>query len=169
MLMSRTWFPSGEATSAIQRTPCTLHGQITYTARDGRSVPDRGCVVLALPTERWPDQKLDIAGLSPREEGLAPGHPSLQALSVLGGDCRRTDEQGSYRLTLPQAGTYFLLLLSKNAPAPRRNFPDRKDLAQLGRYVSSAYQLLGSEPYLWREQTIKNDVRFDWEFDRPTD
>lgn len=149
--------------------PYALHGQISLTTSAGRMSRDAGSTVMALPRETLPDEKLEIVGLRAGDSALPPEHPTVRALHVFGGAIDRTDEQGSFRLYVPRRGSYFLLVLSAGARRARDDVPRRKDLAELGRYVTSASDLLGDQQYRWTEENIKSDVKLDWVFDLPTD
>lgn len=168
ILVARTWPDSPDMAAGEAGNPVTVRGQIRHAADGGRVVPDVGCVVLAVPAESLPDEKLDFAGLRPQDPPLRGDHPTAQALRVLGGAHTRTDRQGSFQLDLPRGGTYFFLLLSANARRGSPKMPDRRDLAELGRYVTSAYDLLGPGQYRWTERRLRNDATLDWQFDRTT-
>lgn len=165
ILTARSWPRAGDSGSSLQiDRPCTVHGHITSRSLDGKTTPDSGCVVLAVPTERLPDEKLDYVGLRAVDPPLPPVHRTMRRLAALGATCARADEQGGYRIELPRGGTYFVLFLSRRPCRPGRKFPNRKDLAELGRYITSAFDLLDDRQYAWRRQQLRNDVRLDWEF-----
>jgi hypothetical protein len=149
--------------------PCTIVGQVAHMANEGRRVPDVGSAVLAVPAERLPDEKFAVIGLRTQDTPLAPGAPTLQGLHLLGGDYARADREGGYRLRLPGAGDYFVLVISASSRRARNEIPSRKHLAELGRYVTSAIDLLGDQHYRWTRHQIKSDVILDWESASPTD
>ena len=169
ILVARTWPDSPDGATAGVQTPGNIRGQITYTASDGSAAPDVGCVVLAVPANSLPDEKLEIRGLRPQDRKLPIDHSTIQALRVLGGAQARTDDQGSFQLDLPHSGPYFLLLVSARARRRSGNLPNGKDLAEMGRYVTSAFELLGAHQYHWTQRRLRSETRLDWQFGRTTD
>ena len=146
--------------------PCVLSGAVVYATEGGRSVPDDGSAVLVLPTQQRPPP----TGKAP-VEGLRPGDPlprgdsdNLRILQSIGGAYARTDADGRYQLTLPAAGRYFVLIISKNKYRTADEELDKVDIAQLGRYVQPPTDLLGESRYTWQEVTIRADQALDLTF-----
>lgn len=155
--------------ASIAPRPCVLTGIVVYTAASGANRPDDESVVLVFPTEARPAPQNKIA-----IDGLRPGDPfphddshNLQLLRSLGGECVRTDEQGQFELQLPDAGQFFVLVVSKNAyrnPGQQFAQGEMNDIAQLGRYVQSATDLLGNSKYEWRQVAVRGDRRLEFAF-----
>ena len=146
--------------------PCVLSGEVGYATGGGRNLPDDGSVVIVLPTEQRPAP----TGKAP-VEGLRPGDPlprgdsdNLRIIQSIGGAYARTDTAGRYQLTLPDAGRYFVLIVSKNKYRVAGEELDKTDIAQLGRYVQPPTELLGESKYVWREVTIRKDESIDFTF-----
>ena len=100
----------------VAPVPCVLSGEVVYETGGGRSLPDDGSVVIALPTGQRPAP----TGKAP-VEGLRPGDPiprgdsdNLRIIRAIGGAYARTDAAGRYQLTVPDTGRYFVLIVSKN-------------------------------------------------------
>ena len=146
--------------------PCVLSGAVVYATGGGRNLPDEGSVVIVLPTEQRPAP----TGKAP-VEGLRPGDPiprgdsdNLRIIQSIGGAYARTDNEGRYQLTLPDAGRYFVLIVSKNKYRAAGEELDKADIAQLGRYVQPPTELLGESKYAWREVTIRANQSLDLTF-----
>ncbi|MCB9941331.1 MAG: hypothetical protein H6823_24120 [Planctomycetaceae bacterium] len=158
----------GGAKQAVDTAPipCVLSGAIAYATGNGRSLPDDGSVVIVLPTEQRPAP----TGKAP-VEGLRPGDPiprgdsaNLRIIQSIGGAYARTDNEGRYQLTLPDAGRYFVLIVSKNRYRTAEEELDKADIAQLGRYVQPPTDLLGESRYEWQEVTVRANQSLDFTF-----
>jgi hypothetical protein len=105
--------------------------------------------VLLAPEDARPEQKAAVASFLPGGALVDASDPAVLALREIGGDFTRADGQGRFRLVVPRPGSYFLLIISahRNRPAGERAAP--QDLAELGRYVESAPELLGQKQYRW--------------------
>jgi len=71
-------------------------------------------------------------------------------------------DNGNFNLRLPAGGDYYLLVISEHAKRTAEK-PVFRDLAELGRYVSSAYDLIGRSDYRWTRKSITKDERLHWE------
>jgi hypothetical protein len=77
------------------------------------------------------------------------------AVREIGGDFTRADGQGSFRLVAPQSGAYSLLIISAHLDRPASERFAPQDLAELGRYVESAPELLGRRRYQWARRRFE--------------
>ena len=145
--------------------PAEISGKITYAAGGGGRLPDTGAVVVVLPVDVKPEQKVPVDGLVPSAPSPAPDDPGLQAITAIGGDYVRADVNGEYRVRVPDHGKYYVLVLSGNARRSPSTELKRSDLAQLGDFFLPAPDLLGQSRYEWSEQTIRRDTTFDVAFD----
>ncbi|MEO8165577.1 MAG: hypothetical protein ABI619_09290 [Betaproteobacteria bacterium] len=146
--------------------PCVLSGEVLYATGGGRNLPDEGSVVIVLPTGQRPAP----TGKAP-VDGLRPGDPlprgdsdNLRIIQSIGGAYARTDTAGRYQVTLPDAGQYFVLIVSKNKYRAPGEELSKADLAQLGSYVLPPTDLLGESKYAWREVTIRKNESIDFTF-----
>lgn len=153
----------GQLTSGRQtaqdHTPraCAVRGTVELDRGDKR-LPDFGCVVIAVPQNRRPDRnsKVPIDALRPDSTPPDRNDPAVLAIRSLGGDYTRTDANGRFQLQLPDAGKYYLLFVSANAP--RGNDALRKtDLMQIGSYFLYANELLGAQKYRWSRESVRRD------------
>jgi hypothetical protein len=65
---------------------------------------------------------------------------------------------------LPDAGQYFVLIVSKNKYRAADEELNKADLAALGSYVLPPTELLGESKYEWREVTISKNESIDFTF-----
>jgi len=149
---------------SAEAVPCRVEGRLEYRTAGGPSAPDAGAVVIVLPADLRPDEKLSIDGLRPDQPPPPGDHPSLLGIGILGGAYARSDEQGRFSVQLPRPGVYFVLFLSRHASRPSGIQPEGSHLAQLGRYFLPADELLGGNNYRWSSEKIRRDVQLDYVF-----
>jgi phage FluMu protein Com len=145
--------------------PCYLTGVVTYKSSGGADLPDEGAVVIVVPELQRMSEKAAIEGLRPDDPIPDADQPGISRLKSIGGDYVRADEQGYFKLRVPDTGDYFLLVISRHA---RRKASERLDtvhLAQLGRYFVPAPDLLGDRQYRWRLETVKRDKEYKFSFE----
>lgn len=104
----------GKASETSPAPVAGVRGSVTYTAADGRTRPDGGARVLALPAERPSAPPLSVAGF---RAGAVPAdrERAIAEIRALGGDYVVADPQGGYLLH-PAAGDCELLFLSRHQP-----------------------------------------------------
>lgn len=89
-----------------------LQGQVTYTTEKGESRPDVGARVLVFPDVREGAGKLPVVGFL-AGAGDADARLSKASLRALGGDYAVADADGKYEISLPAAGAYRVLIVSR--------------------------------------------------------
>jgi len=146
--------------------PVLLSGRVTYRDSGNQQANDEGCVVIALPDNAKPEQKIDIDGLRPDDDSPGDTHPGVVAIREIGGNIDRVDRDGNFRLQLSEPGRYFVLMLSAHTRAPDGITPDRDHLAQMGRYFTSPLDLIGTNKHFWRNERVQRDSRIDDDFGR---
>lgn len=146
--------------------PVLLSGQITFRNSGNEQVPDEGGVVIALPADAHPEQKIDIAGLRPGDDPPADDHPAVLAIREIGGNITRVDLDGNFRLQLSEPGRYFVLMLSGHTRSVDGTTPDREHLAQMGRYFTSPLDLIGANKHYWRNERVQRNSRINDDFGR---
>ncbi len=146
--------------------PCVLSGEVVYSNAGGRDLPDDGSVVLVLPTEQRPAPtgKAQVEGLRPGDPMPRDDSENIRIIQAIGGAYSRADSAGHFQIKLPDAGRYFVLVVSKNRYRSADEEMDRTDIAQLGRYVQPPTELLGESRYTWREVTVRGDDAIDFTF-----
>jgi ribosomal protein S27E len=150
-------------TSDLPR-PCLITGSITYTNSGDNLVPDSGSVVVVLPVARRPDPKISVDGLRATDRFTAADHPSAIALRNIGGAFARTESDGEFQVRLPNRGRYLVLVVSNHAKRSETVQPRTRDLAQIGRYLLPASEILGQQRYSWQEINLRTDRTMNIEF-----
>jgi hypothetical protein len=145
--------------------PCVVTGQVTYAAT-GEPRPDSDSALVVLPLDRRPelDGRLPVEGLRPGDPAPLDENQSLRVIRSLGGAYTRTDESGQFRVQVPEAGTYYVLVISAHSQRSPQDQVATAHVAQLGRYFQSALDLLGDRKYRWSQLTIRRDRRLDIRF-----
>jgi hypothetical protein len=145
--------------------PCEVTGTVHY-ATDRGVFPDAESVVLLLPADELPSRYE-----RPAPDGLTAGdsppdarHAGVQAIQAMQGAYARANEDGHFRLRVPRGGNFFLLAISRHLQRDGDQSPSRADLAQLGRYVLPATELLGGARYEWRRVVVENGTEVDVNF-----
>jgi hypothetical protein len=144
--------------------PCTITGEILYGTSAQRASADAGARVIVVPQAARPDQKAAAAGLRPDDPAPADGHVGVALLRSLGGDVDSVDERGHFRCRVPSPGRYYMLVISRHAKRPEHEALAGRDLAQIGRYISPAANLLESQQYTWQELRVRGDCTFEHRF-----
>jgi hypothetical protein len=171
---------SGRAKSVEEPVigPCVISGRVFYETSGGTTFPDTGAVVLIVPEDQRPaaDEKLAHRALLPRSDNRAAettgggssevasdreAQEVQQRLRTLGGGLARADVDGNYRISLSRGGRFFLFVLSSHGQRSNQDEPNRADLAQLGRYVVLASELIADRRYRWSQLSIKQDTVLD--------
>jgi len=137
---------------------CVIKGKLAYRD-DGNDVPDEGAVIIVLPQDARPDPtaKVPVDTLRPDVTPPAEDDLALRQIRELGGEYTRANEDGEYELRVPDRGAYFVLFLSRNARLDDNEHPEPGDLAQMGRYFLPPAQLIGTNRYQWRDETVRRD------------
>jgi len=129
---------------ATQSSIRRVFGTIVYLDAMQRPIPDAGAVVICLPKDRRPElnAKAQFDGLRPGDPIPGESHPSLVAIQRIGGTYLRTGDTGKYEFSVRE-GNYYVLIISRQLTSPANEPKSKSDLAQLGRYVESAVDLIG--------------------------
>lgn len=141
-------------------TPCYLTGTVQHRTSGGNPVADGGAVVIVVPQDQRPAEKAPIEGLRPEDPLPEADQPSLARIKSIGGDYARADEQGYFKVRVPDSGEYFLLVVSHHAGRKAGQRLDPVHLAQMGRYFLPAPDLVGDRYYRWRSESIKRDKQY---------
>jgi len=154
--------PAGTTDTSVAR-PATLSGRVTYGTSGGTTFADEGAIVLAFPASQKPatDERLRYEGLRPADLPLDPKHETLEKLRLMGGGMARVDSTGQFRISLPRSGPYYILVISQHGARRANVSPNKGDLAQLGRFVNLASDLIGDRRYRWSSEEISGNRRLD--------
>lgn len=110
---------------------CELSGRLVTTDE----APLVG-VVIALPLEQTPDERLDPRPLHPASFQEL-GNPAILSIQQLGGAVTRTGEAGTFRLQVASPKRYLLIAIAADSPPGRAEGqagPDRATLVELSRW-----------------------------------
>jgi hypothetical protein len=134
--------PAQDLPAAVLAAEPALTGRIQYIDTAGETRPDAGARVLVLPEERSGSAKLSADGF---RAGAAAGDLRLALGSVraIGGDFAIATADGSYTLSVPAAGLYQLVILSRYQPRPETEPMDAAALQFLGQYFDRPAQVIG--------------------------
>lgn len=142
--------------------PCFLTGHV-YRGAD--ALADAGAVIIVVPQDQRPSEKAPVEGLRPDDPLPGADQPSLTRIKSIGGDYTRADEQGYFKLRVPDTGEYFVLVVSRGKKRPASQRLDPVHLAQMGRYFLPAPDLINDRDYRWRAETIRRDKEYTFTFD----
>jgi hypothetical protein len=136
-------------TSESSGNTVVVEGNLSYTASPGQIKPDADAVVIALPFDSRPKEKLASRGLRSTDTGDIDATPAAAALHALGGACARAGEEGAFPLVVPRSGKYFLLVISKHAKREAGRSIEFDDLRAMSEYFERPADLIGSYRYDW--------------------
>jgi hypothetical protein len=122
-----------------------IAGRVMYKTDTGDS-PDVGACVIALPSERDGTIRLSSVGLRPGDSS-EDWRVARAGLRALGGDASVVDEQGRYRIALPESGTYQLLVLSRYQGRDVDSGIPADVESTLARFFDAPRQLIGQRRY----------------------
>jgi hypothetical protein len=148
--------------------PAVLEGRITYLGESGDTRPDRGARVIVLPTERKGTAKLSIVGFRPADSE-ADHEIAKVSLAAAGGASDTVDAKGNYRITLPGAGSYEILVLSHFQFRSADDEPNAHAKAVMAGFFDRPEQLLGRSAYQVAPLRSKGTGSEPWDytFERP--
>jgi hypothetical protein len=155
--------PANSANSTASNKPASVSGKVLYGTSGGTNYPDEGAVIMVFPATQRPsnDEKVRYEGLRPSDIPPTAGHASLERLRAFGGGYARADSAGEFRIPVAKGGQYYVLVVSNHGTRREQTVPNRADLAQLGRYISEASELLGNRRYRWRIEDLEGDRRLE--------
>jgi hypothetical protein len=143
-----------------------LTGRITYVSEAGDTRPDDGARVIVLPAQRRGTIKFDAAGFM-AGSGDVDAAVATAAMRALGGDLAIADEKGEYAVTLPQAGSYQLVVISRHQSRSWQVGVEASTQEMLERFFIRPSTLLGQlaytvQPFQYRGQgTSPRDFAFE--------
>jgi hypothetical protein len=148
----------GRSSAAGKEELRGVEGKVLIS-RNGATRGDEGAVVVVLPDGKFPDKdkRLPIAGLRPDDPPPAKHDATSAALAKFGGAATRTNASGDFTLSVPAAGSYRILVISKNLP-PGRDGPEKRDLAELEKYFAAPDELLKGRRYDWRKDDLRRPL-----------
>jgi len=155
---------SNKTSDADADQPSVLTGNVTYIDSSDQRLPDENSVVIAVPQNVRPDEKIGIEGIKLEDAPPELHHPSLLAILQLGGAYARVRVDGFFRLQLSKPGPYFVLIVSRHTLRRQDTQPPPEHLAQMGRYFSLPLELIGPNKHVWKSIRVKGSVAHDHDF-----
>ncbi|NIP85663.1 MAG: hypothetical protein GTO03_08910, partial [Planctomycetales bacterium] len=146
-LIGRTDRPRGASLPPAVPARVLITGRLQWRGTTG-PLADKGAVVIAVPQDLQPPQKLPGQTLGPDQPLPAQGDQRVRTIEDWGGDYVRTNEVGEFQLFL-LPGRYYLLAISRQSRRLTNAEPDRADLAAIGKFFTAPHELIGSHPYHW--------------------
>jgi hypothetical protein len=148
------WLAASRENADIQnRVP--VEGKVLLEVRAGGKRGDEGAVVLVLAADKSPAKRLPIAGLRPDDPPSSAGGTTSAALAELSGAVARADASGGFRLFVPAAGSYRILVISGQARRVSGVKLDQSDLADLKKYFDAPDDLLQQRRYRWLTKELR--------------
>lgn len=164
---SSLWRPAnGESLAAVpvaaKEQTADVRGRISYQTEDGAIEPDIGATVLLLPDNWDAASRLGPAGLRPAD-AEADQHFVAAAITGMDGRLGLTDAQGEYQISLPHAGAYRILVISRlSARADEVAIADM-DLANLQHYLQDPEVTIGQRSYLLKSVEVRDGHATVWD------
>jgi hypothetical protein len=157
--------PPAEEVLAALTQPMSIEGDLVYRAADGADLPDAGAIVIAVPHERAPRDRLPIEGLRPQDRLEDDQmNPAILALENEGGAYARVAATGQFVLTA-RPGRYWLLAVSANATRGEGTLPRVRDVSLLGKYFEQSANLLENRRYRLVEVKLPDDAPLELALD----
>lgn len=154
---------TGSVAVVDEPVPCVISGRIALRTQGDNTIVDQGAVAMVFPQGARPETKLEIVGLRPRDPEPPADHPAVLAIRNLGGDYARADQDGAFRLHVPDRGKYFVLVISANRRSLDPEIP-RSVLVEVGRFFQLAPDLFAGYEYRWQAETVRGDRQLNFVF-----
>lgn len=134
-------------------TDCRVSGEVWFQTQ-----ADEGAVVLLLPVDRQPAERVDPRALNPsRFEPLE--NPAISLIHELGGAVTRIDDRGKFEVLVDSPGAYHVVAISNNS-SPNERQPLRKDQkATLGTYFRPIENLIDEQAYSFSRVQVDGDSK----------
>ncbi len=144
--------------------PSVISGRIALRTQSDDTLADPGAVAMVFPQEMRPESRFELVGLRSRDPEPTDDHPTLRAIRSLGGDYARADQNGVFRLRVPDRGKYYVLVIS----ATRRRTADdeipRQIRAELGRFFQFEPEMFSGYDFRWQPETVRGDRQLSFLF-----
>jgi hypothetical protein len=131
-----------------------IDGKVMLAPRSGPKRGDQGAVVIVLPADKAP-VKMVLDGLRPGD----PGDAKSATLAKFGGVATRVSASGDFALSVPAAGSYRILVLSRRATSEPDRPPEPRDLAEIEKYFHSPADLLKRCRYQWLKMDLRAEAK----------
>ncbi|QDU97150.1 hypothetical protein [Lignipirellula cremea] len=153
--------PTGPPTEDTIEGPFFVSGEVRYQSSNRSTANDYDAVVVVLPSDAQPEQKVVVEGLRPTDNSDLDRSDQLRSLQQVGGVYARVDTSGHYQVRVLSPGKYLVLVISRNTWRSDTEPLLSADANMLNRYFDSAWQLIGDRRYRLAEQTIRRDQKLN--------
>lgn len=155
--------PDAAAVAVEQRTTAAaVEGRISYQSDEGDVRPDIGACVIALPATWDAASRLSPIGLRPADSPIDQ-QVAVAFVTGMQGALAWADAEGRFQISLPAAGSYRLLILSRlasrvdDAPLPA------EIVQQLQVHLQDPSATIGRRAYVVRDVEAKAGVPSVWD------
>jgi hypothetical protein len=152
--------PNGanHANAAVQ-----IEGRVASGANNPTAAPDADSVVIALPMNAAPAERIGVDGLRPDDPTPAENNSQVRIIESLDGAYARVDEAGRFHFTAAP-GNYLVLAISRHELRPPGDAPQPEDMVRLERFFSPAAALIGQAKYKIVEQRLSEHEPLEIDF-----
>ena len=140
---------------AVVQMRVPVEGKVLLNQRAGTKRGDEGAVVIALPASKTPNKRLPIAGLRPSDAPTTGNDVASGSLAEFGGATTQADAAGNFALFVPVAGSYRILIISRQATRGPDGPLEQSDISELGKYFDSPTELLRRCRYRWLTKDLR--------------
>lgn len=144
--------------------PCVISGRIALRTQSDDTLADPGAVAMVFPQEMRPESRFELVGLRSRDPEPAEDHPTLRAIRSLGGDYARADQNGVFRLRVPDRGKYYVLVISATRRRSEQDEIPRQVRAELGRFFQLEAEMFGGYDFRWQPEIVRGDRQLSFLF-----
>lgn len=150
-------FTSSGKTQPDNVIAARVTGKVFYQSGE-QQYGDEGAVVLLLPVDRVPAERIDPTELSPKSfEAL--NNRARELIESVGGAVVRVEADGSYQASVKGPGKFWMLTISKSRSENQSHQLTKEQLANLGSYVYPLRNLTDGQAYQYREFTVSSSTR----------
>ena len=129
-----------------------------YYQRGEQQYGDEGAVVLLLPADKVPADKLDPEAIAP-DTFLALNNPSRELIESIGGAIVRVEADGSFKASIKGPGKFWMLVVSNAQDQRDEDELTKEQIANLGAYVYPVDAVINGRAYQFKEFTVKSTTR----------
>jgi len=137
----------------------TIRGRVTYPLSDNPEAPDAGAVLLLVPTDWTPGEKMDYQAIEPDTDAIEYTNASVLDLQQGGGVVTRTGSDGRFEFQVPTDRSFYMVILSNNVVRPES--PRSEHITTLNRVITDAKFWFADHQYRWTRETFDRhrDIR----------
>ncbi|MCH2611482.1 MAG: hypothetical protein MK006_10490 [Pirellulales bacterium] len=148
-----------DSAGLAQLDEVTIRGRVTYPQSDDPEAPDVGAVLLLVPTDWTPGEKMDYETIEPGTDAIDYTAGSVLDLQQGGGVVTHTGSDGRFEFQAPTNRTFYMVILSNNVVRP--DSPRSEHVTTLNRVMTDAKFWFADHQYRWTRETFDRhrDIR----------